>query len=341
MSLDFKKIFLEKEIFNSILGQEKAKKELKSALLMHRNIIIVGPPGVGKTTIAKNIANSLPDLEVNDCDFNCLPSNACCPFCKEKKPKTKILKGEERFIRIQGSPDLSAEDLLGDIDPTNALKFGPYSLKAFKPGKIFKANHGVLFFDEINRSPEKIQNALLQVLEEKNVTIGSHTIDFPAEFIFIATMNPDETSATERLSDVFLDRFDIVRMGYPETLEIEKNIVELKAKKLQIKFPPKLFDAFIKFIRNLRDHNDVLKKPSVRASIGVYERSQANAFLADRKSVAKEDVVFALKSVLHSRMELKPSAKYTHNIDEFVEKEIEEHFSSIADSADDNGGDGL
>lgn len=339
MNLNFEKILLEKEIFAGILGQERAKKELKSALLMRRNIIIVGPPGVGKTTIAKSLAKSLPVLEVNECEFNCISSLYSCHYCRENKNvKTKKIRGEDRFIRVQGSPDLAAEDLLGDIDPANALKFGPSSLNAFKPGKIFKANHGILFFDEINRSPEKIQNALLQVLEEKKVTIGSYTLDFPAEFIFIATMNPDETSATERLSDVFLDRFDIIKMCYPETLEIEKKIVELKSKKLEVKFPIKLFEAYVKFIRGLRENPDVLKKPSVRASTGVFERSQSNAVVSGRKSVVKEDVVNALKSVLHSRIELKPSAKYVHSLPDFLEKEIESHFSGISD---DNGGGSL
>src|SRR3989339_812615 len=112
----------------------------------------------------------------------------------------------ERFVRVQGSPDLAAEDLLGDIDPIKALKFGPTSLEAFSPGKIFRANNGILFFDELNRCPEKLQNALLQVLEEGKATIGSYDIDFDVDFLFIGTMNPEDIS-TEPMSDVLLDRF--------------------------------------------------------------------------------------------------------------------------------------
>ena len=171
MKPDFRQLLLKKAIFTDILGQEKVKNQLRSALIVGRHILIIGPPGIGKTTLAKSLANLLPAVDVvKGCEFHCDPKNPVCPRCKSSKSlESHKVKGPERFIRIQGSPDLTVEDLLGDIDPIKALKFGPLSLEAFTPGKIFKANNGILFFDEINRCPEKLQNALLQVLQEKNL----------------------------------------------------------------------------------------------------------------------------------------------------------------------------
>lgn len=279
----------EKDQFTDILGQEDVKKGLKSALYMGRNIIIVGPAGVGKTTLAKNIV--------------------------------KLLPGNGKFVRVQGSPDLTVEDLMGDIDPVKALKFGPMSKEAFTPGKIFKADKGILFFDELNRCPEKLQNAMLQALEERKVTLGSYDVDFEADFIFIATMNPEDSS-TEKLSDVLLDRFDVLYMSYPETLEIEKRIVKLKGKKLDVAFDEKLIEFSVLFVRLLRENKDLEKKPGVRATLGLYERAQSNCLLSSRKRVEMKDIEDAIVSVISHRIKLKPSIQYLKSPEDFVKEEL-------------------
>ena len=284
---------LEKDPFTEIIGQDKVKKSLKSALLTQRHIILVGPPGIGKTTLAKNIAH--------------------------------ILGKNTPFVRVQGSPDLTVEDLLGDIDPIKALKYGPLSLEAFTKGKIFKADKGILFFDELNRCPEKVQNALLQVLEEKKCTIGSYDVDFDLDFIFIGTMNPEDTS-TEKLSDVLIDRFDFIYMHYPENTDIEKQIVTEKGQKIDnITFNDKLLEMLVYFIRILREDKNLEKKPSVRASLGLYERAQSNALLSNRKSVNFDDIKDAVISVLAHRIRLKPSVKYMQTTEEYIRHQFEKN----------------
>ena len=329
LSTQLKETFLKnKDPFADILGQDSAKQGIKSALLTNRHIIIVGPPGIGKTTIAKNLAKLLPSIEViEDCDYHCTPDNLVCPSCKQKKSsKTAKLEGSKRFVRIQGSPDLTVEDLLGDIDPIKALKFGPLSLEAFTPGKIFKANNGILFFDELNRCPEKLQNALLQVLEEGKATIGSYDIDFDVDFIFIGTMNPEDSS-TEKLSDVLLDRFDIVYMDYPETNELEKKIILEKGEKVA-NVSDELLNLIVYFVRLLRDDEKLEKKPSVRASIGLYERSQSNALLKGRKNVQFEDIKEVIVSVLSHRIRLKPSVRYLETVENYLKEQFHKNVES-------------
>jgi magnesium chelatase subunit I len=280
--------------FQDIIGKEEVKFQIKSALTSNRHIILVGPPGCGKTTFAKEISKAIPG---------------------------------NNFIRVQGSPDLTAEDLLGDIDPIKALEFGPLSQEAFIKGKIFKADQGVLFFDEVNRCPQKIQNALLQVLQEKFATIGGYDIDFPANFIFIGTMNPEDSS-TEKLSSVFLDRFDLIQVGYPDSNEDEIKITEERGQKAEgVIFPKELLSNMIFFIRNLRKNENLSRVPSVRTSIGLYERAQSNALLEGRSEVTQKDIGRAIDSVVAHRIELKPSVKYLKKPEEFVKQEFEKFCS--------------
>ncbi|MFP4112139.1 MAG: AAA family ATPase [Candidatus Woesearchaeota archaeon] len=316
---ELKKIFLKENMFNDIIGLEDVKKQIRSALLTGRHIILVGPPGIGKTTLAKNISAMLPEIQVYDDEFR-TSIEKTPKTIQGKKPKKITLSGDERFIRVQGSPDLTVEDLIGDIDPIKAMKFGPLSLEAFTPGKIFKANNGILFFDEVNRCSEKLQNSLLQVLEEGKATIGSFEVDFDIDLLFIGTMNPKDFS-TENLSDVFLDRFDLIQMGYPDNLDNEVTIVSKRGKKL-LDMSENIKKTIIAFVRSLRNSSKLEKFPSVRASIGLYERVQSNALLEGRNNPNFKDIKEAMDSVLAHRIKLKPSIRYLQSPSEVLEEEF-------------------
>lgn len=278
--------------FSGIIGQSHAKRQIASALIAHRNLIIAGPPGIGKTSIAKSVAKLLaPD-------------------------------GSAPFVRVQGSPDLTAEDLIGDLDPQIALEKGASALEAFVPGKIFKAKGGVLFFDEINRAPERLQNALLQVLEERVVTVGTYEMDFDVDFILIGTMNPKDTS-TEKLSEVFLDRFDIVEMNYPGSTDEEARIVEANAHQDHADLSAHMTRAIVQFVHDLRRRDEVLFGPSVRGTIGVAERARTHAMLEGRAEATWEDVRAIIASVLGHRIVLKPSAGFETSASDFVEQRFD------------------
>lgn len=283
---------IQKCSFPSIIGLDDVKKQLKSALMLGRHVVLVGGPGMGKTTLVRDVAGLIND-------------------------------NENSFVRVQGSPDLTVEDLIGDIDPIKAMEFGPGSKEAFTPGKIFKANGGILFFDELNRCSQRLQNALLQVLEEKRVTIGNFDVDIDVDLLFIGTMNPDDTNI-EPLSDVLLDRFDLIYVHYPTIQKDEEHIVKLRGEKL-VEFPDHTFSHMITFLRKLRKNPNLERVPSVRASIGLYERSQAIAKLNGKSKVRVFDIMEALTSVIAHRIKLKPSIAYLKDPSNYLKEEFTEY----------------
>ena len=323
-----------RDIIAVIVGQEEAKTKILASLLAGHHLLIEGPPGVGKTTLVKHLASSLPSIEVvNGCPYHCQPQNPVCPICKAKVAGGEPLEtgrnpGERRFVRIQGSPDLTAEDLLGDIDPTQAFKYGPQDYRAFTPGKLLRGNRGIVFFDELNRVSEKLQNALLQVLEEGVATIGPYDVDYPADFIMIATMNPRERAGVEELSDVLLDRFDVVKMGYPESQGREKEILIRNGNRFDgVEVPDDVVDQIVFIVRATRQDpwgKELDQGASVRATLALYEKAQAMALLKGHATVSPDDVLQMVASSLGSRIKPSPESSFYDDPFGFIEEMIED-----------------
>ena len=116
-------------------------------------------------------------------------------------------------------------------------------------------------------------------------------------------------------------------MDYPESIDIEKKIVMMKGKKLA-NVSDDLFNLMVYFIRLLRNDEKLEKKPSVRASIGLYERSQSNALLKGRKNVQFEDIKDVLVSVLSHRIRLKPSVRYLQSIEDYIKEQFHKNIEA-------------
>jgi magnesium chelatase subunit I len=308
------------------------KESILAVLVAGRHLLLEGAPGTGQTTLAKILASKLKPMQVVEgCRFNCDPDHpsAICPDHHGVVDGFGIVTvpGNSRFIRIQGSPELMPEDLIGDIDPVVAMKHGIRDPRAFSPGRIQRAHRKILFIDELNRIPERTQNTLIQVLEEKTTTLAGFDIDVPVDTVVIATQNPQESAGVEHISETLADRFERIHIGYPNA-EQEVAILERYARKQNnIGFDANLLKKVVDISQSTRSSTDISRPASVRASLGTFEQAQAMAQLAGRSYVAQEDVRKAAMISLQSRTEVSSSSQYRNSTRALLEDIIRRNLS--------------
>jgi len=282
------------EFHHTIIGYEKEIRLTLAGLLAKGHILLEGVPGIAKTTIAKALAKALN------------------------------LREEKGFQRVQCTPDLMPADVVGTLiyDPKE---------KHFRPhfGPVFT---NFLLVDEINRAVPRTQSALLQAMQEREVTIGSTTYTLKEPFFVTATQNPIEQEGTYPLPEAQLDRFIMkVKMGYPETFEDEIKILDLHEMRLtepveefetiindplqicdmqlvvaeKVAVPPLIKRYIAEIVRYTRVREEVSWGSSPRAGIFLMKSAKAYAALSGRNIVQLEDVDNVTYAVLNHRIILK------------------------------------
>ncbi len=310
---DLKKILLKnseakKLLFDGMVLEESIKEDFLSSLISGHHILITGPPGSGKTTLAMRVAKILPALMVvNKCPLHCLPDDTKCPWCRDwEKDGTiefKEIPGHERVVRIQGSQELVPEDLIGEINPEMAIKYGLHTPKSFSPGKVLKANRGILVIDFIDKMPERCINTLLIALEGDYISIAHFDEKLPLDLIIIAT---SESGTAENLSDDLLDHFDVIQLDYINEEDVEKEVIQSQAN--GVKIQKEFLDAAVEIVRSTREHEDVLRGVSTRGAIAYLELLSAYPLMENNRNYFfPEDLFKAGLVALPHRIKLKPT----------------------------------
>lgn len=221
-----------------------------------------------------------------------------------------------RFQRVQCTPDLLPTDITG----TNI--WNPSSRQfEFLAGPAF-AN--ILLADEINRATPRTQSALLEVMEEKQITVDGESRLVPRPFFVIATQNPIEYQGTFPLPEAQMDRFTLsLSLGYPsEAEELEmlqrrdtqlslealapclslEEVLELQREILQVKVAPELQQYIIDLIRASRRDEEIALGVSPRGTLALQRAAQALAYLDNRDYALPDDVKFLAPHVLAHRL---------------------------------------
>ena len=287
--LAYRKLFSEMfgEIRKVVVGQDKIVEQIAVALLSDGNALLEGYPGLAKTLTVKTLAKLL-DL---------------------------------RFSRIQHTPDLMPSDITGTYVIEEHQ--GKREFK-FYPGPIF-AN--IVLADEINRATPKTQSALLEAMQEKQVTVGNTTYKLERPFFVLATQNPIEQEGVYPLPEAQSDRFLLkIKTDYPsyeEEVEIvdkyayehdekrlktvidKRNLLSLQHLARQVPIATDLKHEAVKLVAATRTRKDLIEYgASPRASIGLVIASKARALINGRNHVSSDDIKNMAYPVLRHRIML-------------------------------------
>jgi len=274
-----------KEVDKVIVGQKDVIEQILVSILCDGNALLEGYPGLAKTLIVKTLAD-LMNL---------------------------------KFSRIQNTPDLMPSDITGTYIIEEVS--GKRQFK-FQPGPVF-AN--ILLADEINRATPKTQSALLEAMQEKQVTVGTSTFKLDLPFFVLATQNPIEQEGTYPLPEAQADRFLLkIKVGYPSVEEegeivnryaselkenkakpmLNKNhLISLQSLTRQVPIANDIKQRAIKIIVATRTNKDVIHYgASPRASIGIILASKARALIKGRNHVSNEDINEMAYPILRHRI---------------------------------------
>jgi MoxR-like ATPase len=284
---------MKEELHKVIIGQDAVIDQMLAAIFTGGHCLLVGVPGLAKTLIVSTIARIL----------------------------------DVRFKRIQFTPDLMPSDITG----TNVLDETDTGRREFRfvHGPVFT---NVLLADEINRTPPKTQAALLQAMQEREVTVGQETYPLPDPFFVIATQNPIEQEGTYPLPEAQLDRFMFnVRVDYPSLSEEEqilaatstgeepetrkvlsaKSIVYLQKQINQIEAGPLTINYAARLVRATRPDDESAPEfvrelidwgAGPRAGQFLLAGGKAMAAMAGRPSVSLKDIRDVAIPVLRHRI---------------------------------------
>ena len=291
---------LERRINGDIVGQERVVERIVITLLADGNVLLEGLPGLAKTRAVKSLSKNL----------------------------------ESEFRRIQFTPDLLPSDVTGgEIYRSDGKGGGTFE---FRQGPIFG---NLILADEINRAPAKVQSALLEAMEERQVTVAGKRYTLPELFMVLATQNPIEQEGTYPLPEAQMDRFLMhVRIDYPsdaDEVKVLRLVREENAAKPETPATPvpkvaqqTVFDAraeidrvvtkdavetymvgLIAATRRPAEYGDSLKEwiavgASPRGSLALDKCSRVQAWLQGRDYVTPEDVQAVVHDCLRHRISL-------------------------------------
>jgi magnesium chelatase subunit I len=281
-------------LFPSIVGfEDSVLPALERGILAGHDLILLGERGQAKTRLIRHLVELLDEEApaIAGCEVNDHPYRPICARCRalvaEQGDDSPVewIGRDARYAEKLATPDTSVADLIGDVDPIRVAE-GRYLAdeRTIHYGLVPRTNRGLVAINELPDLPERIQVALFNILEERDVQIRGYRIRLPLDLLLVVTANPEDYTHRGRIVSPLKDRFGTqVRTHYPETEDEEIRIMDQEARPAAGDVPVRV-PAFMKGViaaltQELRRSPHVNQRSgvSVRFSIGNLESLAAAA----------------------------------------------------------------
>jgi magnesium chelatase subunit I len=285
-----------RSMFPSIVGyDESVIPALERGILAGHDIVFLGERGQAKTRLIRHLMNLLDETmpAIAGCEVGDHPFRPICARCRQlvaadgDAVPVEWVPRDRRYAEKLATPDTSVGDLIGDVDPIRVAE-GHYLSDelTIHYGLIPRTNRGIVAINELPDLPERIQVALFNILEERDIQIRGYQIRLPLDLLLVATANPEDYTHRGRIVSPLKDRFGTqVRTHYPETLGDEISIMDQEARApsgsraVPVRVPAFMKEILAALTAELRRSPQVNHRSgvSVRYSIGNLETVVASS----------------------------------------------------------------
>jgi magnesium chelatase subunit I len=296
--------------FPGIVGfDDTVLPQLERALLAGHDVVLLGERGQGKTRLIRTIVQLLDEWTpiVAGCEINDHPYDPVCVRCRrlvaEQGDAAPVgwKHRDERYAEKLATPDVSVGDLIGDVDPIKVAEgrlLGDPETVHY--GLVPRTNRGIVAINELPDLAERIQVALLNVLEERDIQVRGYTLRLPLDVLLVASANPEDYTNRGRIITPLKDRFGAeVRTHYPIDLDDELRLIRQEAvvawgvDAVSAALPDHLIEVVARFARHVRESPAVDQRSGVSARFAVAAAETVAASAVRRAALTGEEAAVA------------------------------------------------